>query len=776
MASKWNNIDATYDYVDENGTLAYQVCRWNEPKSFGQRRPDGKGGWVYSLNGERRIPFMLPELLNAVRRGDDIYVPEGEKDVLNLQALGVCATTNAQGAKWKWTDDWADFFKGAKRVIVLADNDTVGHEHAEQVAGIIARVAEDVRILTLPGDEKSDVSDWLANGGTLEQLEALAAVAPKAKASKPRVKVDVVKPIALNTMDQWRALANEIADDGKVDVLTPAEERRASGFRSMRCPFPGHSHEAAKPSAWLGDDGKNYVWACDQHGTHLLLPFLVESKWATDKADARAKLSELGYTLPAKPSKGYVPAMDAATAKLAVTELIAKRSDIANGRWFVKLFANSVRYNRDRQSWYVWDGKRWLMDTGTDIEKYAKRAVDELLRQAIKLSLDDEKRQALIKYASQCGTVKAVTNMLKMAPSEDEIECREADFDANPHLLTVRNGTIDLRTSELREHRQEDFITRLVDVNYDPSVRSELWEDTLLQVFCDDEDTVRYFQRAMGYSVTGDVSEECFFMMYGHGRNGKGTTLETVQALLPEYRKTTPFDTFLKQDKRGSATPELAELAGARIVIASEAPEDGRFALDRLKGVTGGDEVTARFLHCNPFTYKPQFKIWLAVNHRPRASADDQAFWRRVKAVPFNRTFSEAEADKTLKKRLRDELQGVLTWVVEGAVAWYQDGLGTCKAVEESTQEYLAENDHFTRWLSECCIHGEGKIATTKALMDSYTQWVQDNDIAKFEWLNPTAFGNKLGNMGYAKDATKKKRLGIGLLASSNDAARGPAF
>ena len=760
-------LERSYNYVDKSGNVLYQVLRWN-PKSFSQRAADGKGGWKNSLDGVERVPFKLPELLRSIARGETIYVCEGEKDCDALYKLGLMTTTNAQGAKYKWPDSWASYFEDAVRVVVIADNDKPGLAAAEQRAGVIARVCPDTRIIAaLPGEGVKDASDWIAAGGTTEKLEELAEAAPRAKATKPRAANDLT-PVIMPVMEQWRELTHRLIEDGRIDVLTPGGPLRDNGSRSMQCPMPGHEgKEDTKPSAWIGQIGTPYIWGCDQHGQLLLWPFLVASGWARDKEDAQRKVTELGYSLPVSPSRDLVSKMDPAAAKLALAELISKRSDIANGRWFVKLFASSVRFNRDRQAWYVWDGKRWLLDRGTDIEKYAKRAVDELLRQAVKLALDDEKRQILIRYALQCGTVKAVTNMLKMARSEDEIECRETDFDADPYLLNVRNGTIDLRTGELREHRQEDFITRCVDVDYDPNVRNDEWERTLLQVFCDDPDTVRYFQRAMGYSITGCVNEECFFLMYGTGRNGKGTLLESVEALFDEYVKTTPFNTFQKQKNTGgAATPELAELAGARIVVASEAPEDARFALDRLKGLTGGDRVNARFLHLNPFTYKPQFKIWIAVNYRPKANADDVAFWERVKAVPFNRTFKDEERDKTLKTRLKASLQGILTWVVEGAVVWHREGLGTCKAVEESTQDYLAENDHFTRWLTECCVTGDAKmVATTKALSDSYLKWVGENDISQFEWLNPTAFGLKLTRLGFEKDGTQKKRTGIGLRA-----------
>lgn len=764
MASDWKKADHIYKYVDQDGRTLYEVARWDNPKSFSQRAADGNGGWKYSLRGVERVPFRLPELLRSVGRGETIYVVEGEKDCEALYKLGLIATTNAQGAKARWPDSWADYFARAARVVVIADNDKPGLDAAKQRAGIIARLCLDTRLIeALPGEGVKDASDWIAAGGTAEELERLAEAALQAKATKAAAANDRA-PVVMPIMEEWRELARQLVDDGRIDVLTPGGPWRENGSRSMRCPIPGHSgQEETKPSAWIGAVGTDYIWGCDKHGHRLLLPFLVMSGWAADKESARRKLHDLGYRLPASPARDLVPRMDEGAAKLAVAELLSKRNDIANGRWFVKLFASKLRYNRNRDKWYVWDGKRWRPDKGTERHKFAKAAVDELLRQAVKAPLEDERRDELISYALKCGTVKAANNMLEMAKSEDEVDCGEADFDSNPWLLNVLNGTIDLRTGELGPHRQEDFISKLVHVEYDPNANSELWEKTLLELFEGRQETSRYVQRAVGYSLTGDTSDECFFMLYGTGRNGKGTFIETLQALLKEYRETTPFETFLARRSSTNATPELAKLAGSRVVVASESAEGRAFATAQLKNLTGGDEVAARFLFQNPFTYKPQFKIWLVTNDKPMASADDYAFWERCKVVPFKHTFERGERDTTLKARLKEELQGVLTWCVEGCRAWQAEGLGTCPDVEESTREYQEENDQVAQWIADCCIVGDGKISTTAELLESYVAWVTANGIPKHEWLNPTVLGRTLTKRGYSKDRTGKKRSGIRL-------------
>src|SRR6185437_13010696 len=253
MANDWSKADRIYEYRDGDGKTLYQVARWNNPKSFSQRAADGNGGWTYSLKGVERVPFMLPELLRAVRRRETVYVVEGEKDSEALYALGLMATTNAQGAKAHWPDSWANFFAGATRVVVIADNDKPGLDAALQRAGVIARVCVDTRIIAaLPGEGVKDASEWIAAGGTVEKLEELAEAAPRAKATKPNTS-NGLAPLIVPVMEEWRELTHRLVDDGHIDVLMAGGRWRDDGSCPMQCPIPGHKgQEETKPSAWIG--------------------------------------------------------------------------------------------------------------------------------------------------------------------------------------------------------------------------------------------------------------------------------------------------------------------------------------------------------------------------------------------------------------------------------------------------------------------------------------------------------------------------------------------
>jgi hypothetical protein len=292
-----------HDYQDEAGHLLYQAVR-AEPKSVFQRRPDGEGGWIDNLEGVRRIPFHLRALI-ADRARNVVYVLESEKDVLSLHKRGLTATTSAGGAAWKWPDEWAEYFKGATRVVVIADNDKAGVEAAYQRAGVIARVCHDVRVIeALPGvPDKGDVSDWLAiEGNTKDRLEALAAKVPKFSPLPSPLQQQKAPSESVTVMEQWGALLRRVVDDGRLDGhLSFAGEWRTDGTRPIRCPFANEHQglEETNPSASLITQKGSGLRCHNENHKRGVLGLLRDIGWANDTDAARRKLTALGYTLPA---------------------------------------------------------------------------------------------------------------------------------------------------------------------------------------------------------------------------------------------------------------------------------------------------------------------------------------------------------------------------------------------------------------------------------------------------------------------------------------------
>jgi putative DNA primase/helicase len=258
---------------------------------------------------------------------------------------------------------------------------------------------------------------------------------------------------------------------------------------------------------------------------------------------------------------------------------------------------------------------------------------------------------------------------------------RRAELGSDPWLFGVENGVIDLRTGSLRAGRQKDFITMHSDLPFDASAKAERWEQFLREIFDGNEEVIDFVQRAVGYSLTGLTSEQCFFACWGAGSNGKTTFLEMLRQVLGSYAYNAPFS-MLELTARGSIPNDVAALVNRRLVTGSETNELSRWNEQRVKVLTGCDDITARFLYNEFFTFTPIAKFWLAFNHKPIVDDASHGFWRRVRLIPFLHRFEGAAADQDLMKKLRAESPGILAWAVRGCLKWQQEGLGIPEIVK----------------------------------------------------------------------------------------------
>jgi putative DNA primase/helicase len=302
----------------------------------------------------------------------------------------------------------------------------------------------------------------------------------------------------------------------------------------------------------------------------------------------------------------------------------------------------------------------------------------------------------------------------------------EPQLDRDPWVLNVLNGTVDLRTGELRPHDPADRITKVVGVRYEPQAACPLWTTFLERIFDGSEELIEFLRRSVGYSLTGRTDEQCLFICYGTGRNGKTVFLETLKELAGDYGQTTPTTTLLdKGSNQRVMSNDVARLRGARFVTASETEDNTRLAEGQVKQLTGGDTVAARFLYGEHFEFRPQCKIWLICNHKPRIRGQDEGVWSRIRLVPFNVYIPKAERDTRLAEKLRGEAPGILAWAVGGAVAWAQSGLGRSHAVEQTTRLYRNEMDLLGAFLDESCAVHDDLQVTAKDLYARYAQWCQ---------------------------------------------------
>jgi putative DNA primase/helicase len=393
-------------------------------------------------------------------------------------------------------------------------------------------------------------------------------------------------------------------------------------------------------------------------------------------------------------------------------------TDMGNGGRFARRYRHEVRFVPGR-GWFCYDGKRWMPDTGAAIMRRAKQVARDMLREAADKE-DDSRRKELITHARRSEADARLRAMLAQAQPELTVPIEVLDSD--PMLFNVLNGTIDLRTGSLLQHDPQRLITKLSPVAYYPDAKAPLWCAFLDRVFAGDADTIAFFQRAVGYSMTGDTSEQVFFVAHGCGQNGKSVAFGIVERVLADYAFDADFSTFVPRKSTGPRN-DLAAMVGARFVAAMESEAGDRLDESVIKRLTGGDPITARFLHKEYFTFKPQAKIWLVSNFKPTIRGTDFAMWRRVRLVPFAVTIPEEERNLNLPKELEAELPGILAWMVKGALAWQHDGLGTAPAVLDATAGYRAESDTLARFLQDRCLTALEVEVGSPDLYSAYSDW-----------------------------------------------------
>jgi len=367
--------------------------------------------------------------------------------------------------------------------------------------------------------------------------------------------------------------------------------------------------------------------------------------------------------------------------------------------------------------WMDWQGTHWRRDVeelllrrrGEAVVRQLKDEADELQRQAD--AEQDPKAKAAANviaararmWHAQCYARAPMDEMVELAKHVPPIYRSAEEFDARRTLFCAKNGTVDLATGEFREHRREDLITYISPVAYDPQAQCPRWEQFIREVMVGDRDMIAYVQRLVGYCLTGEVSEDAFFIFYGLGSNGKTTFLEVLRRVLGyDYAKATPAATFLKKSESSSgASPEIARLRGTRLVTAVEVERAQRLATGMVKAAAGGDRQVARFLYQDLMEFDGQYKVILAVNNRPEIHDQSKGMWRRVHLVPWLATFDETTPgfDRRLDEILLRELPGILRWCVAGAVQWSSFGLKPPEKVLAATREYREEQDNFGDFL-----------------------------------------------------------------------------
>jgi putative DNA primase/helicase len=428
----------------------------------------------------------------------------------------------------------------------------------------------------------------------------------------------------------------------------------------------------------------------------------------------KAKLKEL---LGAKTANAIIKWLG---LKGTTKPLVLGCTDADNARRFAARFERDARYCRPWKDWLLYEGGRWARDERGQTVLMAETVARGIFEEAARADQKDE-AVALSKWANSSLSKRALDAMVALAQSHLAIS--PGEFDQAPWLFNVRNGTVDLRIGELRQPERDDLLTKQAPILFDADAACPTWERFLLEIMGGNAALVDYLRRAAGYSLTGSTREQCLFILYGTGRNGKSTFIETMNAALGEYSRKAEMRAFLNKGDNAGVNNDIAALRGARLVSAVEIGAERRLNEPLIKEITGGDTITARFLFGEFFEFRPEFKVFLAVNHKPVIKGTDEGIWRRVRLVPFDVTIAPEKVDKELPEKLRAELPGILNWAIRGCLEWQRDGLQDPPEVLGATEEYRAESDTVAPFVNECCILGEGKSVPAGKLFEEYEQW-----------------------------------------------------
>lgn len=402
----------------------------------------------------------------------------------------------------------------------------------------------------------------------------------------------------------------------------------------------------------------------------------------------------------------------------------------------------------------VWNKQRWIPVEKTKyMIEYVKELVKEIRNKANQQTRTEDANK-LLAQAMSLESNKKMLACLETAMTDPRIFVQPEIFDRNPWLFNVQNGTINLKWDDseggkLREHRREDMITKISPAYYDKNARCPTWDKFMTDLFGEHPGIINYWQRKYGYIMTGDTREQEFDVLFGSGSNGKSTQVGAIIYIMGEYHERISINTIQEtraQLNGANASPNIACLKGKRFVTASE-PKKG-LVLDMaiIKDFTGKDPVSARALHQDPFVFIPEFKLSLATNFEPIIKTQDKGTWRRVKKIPYDKSFDTP--DKFLDQKLIAESSGILNWMIEGCLKWQRTGLQVPDEIIEATNEYKADMDLLAEFWDVCTERYANNPTHYKILYTVYSLWCEANDMRP---ENKNAFSRTVQSRGYGK-------------------------
>lgn len=413
--------------------------------------------------------------------------------------------------------------------------------------------------------------------------------------------------------------------------------------------------------------------------------------------------------------------------------------DMGNAQRFVNMFGENIRYSYTDKKWYYYNSQKWCTDADGTVERLADHSVeamkDEAKRYIESDGEDGDMTKAFQKHMKASRSNKSRKAMLEMA--RHHVPILPFQLDRYKMALNTPSGVLSLKSGELKEHKPEYYLTKITNVDYSANADCPKWHEFLSDIFDGDKDLIRYIQKAVGYTLTGSIAEQCVFFLYGTGRNGKSTFLDVIRDVFGDYAANIQPETIMVKSNTGSAiNSDIARLKGARLVTSVEPNEGVRINEGLLKQLTGDDPVTARKLYSEEFEFKPEFKLWMATNHKPIIRGTDTGIWRRIHMIPFTVQIPEEKVDKNLKHKLKAEMTGIFKWCVDGCLLWQSEGLKMPRAVLDSVKEYRREMDVISAFIEDRCqLSGSVQSSTLYA---AYASWAEENNEYR---MSATKFG-----------------------------------
>lgn len=432
-----------------------------------------------------------------------------------------------------------------------------------------------------------------------------------------------------------------------------------------------------------------------------------------------------------------------------------------NADRLIHRYGRAIRYCPTTRSWYIFDSKRWVKDDLMVIRELAKASAGSIR--------DDNDAEDTRKWAKHSERFLGIQAAIELAKSDPEVIRPLDSFDADPLLLNLQNGTLDLRAAEFRDHDPGEHLMRIANASFDKDASSPRWDQFMKEITCGDESLARFLQRSAGYSLTGLTGNQEFYILFGNGANGKSVFMNALTDLLGDYAAVADFKTFLARKGDGPRN-DIAALRGSRLVCASEIGPGEHLDETVMKQVTGEDLITARFLYGEFFQFRATFKVWLAANHLPRVIGTEEGIWRRFRIVPFEATFAEEQRDKSLNATLQAERDGILRWAIEGWFDGVENGWHTPPKVMALVKHYRKELDTLQQFIEDQCVIERVASVAASDLYQAYETWCHE---AAEPAISMTLFGKKLSELGYEKrKGVKMMRLGLRLMTGQELACR----